>query len=639
MNKRGDIVMKRRILNCVLAAVMIMNAVVSLSGCGGGGGAGGGADGAASKQEKGYFELLMIGDQALAEGRFDDAISAYLEALESDASVPQAYHRIFDTYVRDERYDDALAFANAYYQGFGTEMTDRSDEVYEMEGSEFSGLTPRQEAAAFFIGVMDLGLHLESNMESIYPGELMVELVSYVNTVRDAIGVEELTRTCTEVTEISGEYADLVSRMREAGIYVSADLDKLTAQERAELGLDDPVPTDITMAAEPEGRISPETAAAFEKELRALLDKDPDLIFLYFDIANLYIQAGDREKAEAVYQEGVKALSAMQERRGYITNAVTSLFEARFANLYHLGYSAAAASVVRSRGGYYFMEPDDEPDTERAVPEQYIEALDSAHKEADGLALHNDQRAGIDKSYNKYSGKLQDAIDMAEQAGMPESPTVVEGDADLIMIGSSVMVPGAFDPDSGWLRLHCGDAKGFGCPEDLINVQNGAVLSGEEGGEPMLCRDVMIQYQWREPETGKRISINTVINKVNEGDGLPLELYMVTYDPDGNQLEEEKIYEVTEDDADTFTDDMYSAMREASSGYSEIYDSPFDGRSASVEGDNVVFDVSGVRFSRQLRDGEEFREWEYRCYVYQDLVVLTLADYSVKSRLEIYRLR
>ena len=132
----------------ILIAVMIIVSALCLSGCGG----------PAPAQDNAYLKLLKEGDKALAEGNIEDALTAYMSALEMDPSAPQAPHRIFDTYVRDERFDDAIQFALDNYQSIATEMPEGSDVPYESEGSTYSGMTARQELAAFYSSAMDVSL-------------------------------------------------------------------------------------------------------------------------------------------------------------------------------------------------------------------------------------------------------------------------------------------------------------------------------------------------------------------------------------------------------------------------------------------------------------------------------------------------
>ena len=619
--------MKKRVINGVLIAVIIMNAVLSLCGCGG----------AASKKNKEYFELLKTGDEALADGRFDDALTAYQQAIDNDPTVPQAYHRLFDTYVRDERYDDALAFVFDHYQDFSTEMAEGSDEPYEEEGSMYAGLTPRQEASAFLLAGMDLGLHKGSYIESVYPDKQTEELVAYVTGAQEALAVDEMAEPCKNAAEISAQYADLVKKMQDAGVLVSADLKKMSGQQLAELNLSDPDPQNVRDAQESEALITLETAAELEKELRALLEKDPDLIFLYLDIANLYIQAGDREKAEAAYQEGVKALADMRSRRGYLSEDVIALLDAQFSNLYRMGYIAAAATATTSSGGYYFLGPDSGEEQDGVTPEQYLQAMEDALNAADELSLSDSQKKTINNSYNRYSSKLKQTMENVSSASAPETPTEVEGDAELVMIGTSLMSGGTFDPDNGWLRLYCGYGKGYGCPEDIVNVKTGQVILGEEGAEPRLCNDALIQYQWRERESGKEISIYNVAFDSNDEETKAADLYMITYDLDGSQLEEEMIYEKPDGALENSMNDVYNVMQQSAAGHSERYED-IDYRKASVEDGRIVFDVSGVRFSRPLADDQEISEWGYRAYVYSDIVVLNWEDYSQRSKTEIYML-
>ena len=93
--------MKRKLFNYVLIVIIMVSVVLSMCGCGN----------TAEQNDKyndKYLELLREGDQALSAGNFEDALSAYQQAIELSPAVPQAYHRMFDTYVRDERFDDAL---------------------------------------------------------------------------------------------------------------------------------------------------------------------------------------------------------------------------------------------------------------------------------------------------------------------------------------------------------------------------------------------------------------------------------------------------------------------------------------------------------------------------------------------------
>lgn len=128
-----------------------------------------------------------------------------------------------------------------------------------------------------------------------------------------------------------------------------------------------------------------------------LLEKDPDLVFLYFDIANLYIQAGDREQAELVYQEGQTALRDMLGRRGYITEATVPLFESQFANLYYMGVIASAGL--------------DEKAVLTKTAEQYKEAIDAVNKAKDDLPLSDDEKQTIQGASDKYCGQLEECIE------------------------------------------------------------------------------------------------------------------------------------------------------------------------------------------------------------------------------------
>ena len=445
-------------MNCILIVVIVLNAALFLCGCG-----------RSSKHSKEYFDLLKAGDRAQEAGNYEDALSAYQKAIEMNPAVPQAYHRMFDTYVRDERFDDALQFALDNYQNFSTKMTAQSDVTYQDDaayqsdtaGGEESRLyvnmTPRQETALFFAKAMDLGLHRGAALKNVYPQNEMSEFVAYVCEKQEAIDDEELTAACADVTDTGSKYSDIVTRMREAGVLVSADLSELSPEELLERGLGDPAPETLaamaaadnsaadqtasatanngeasqttpgtanagtanqtapgaastgeasqtTLTAANNGtanRITPESAAAFEKELRALLAEDPDLIFLYFDIANLYIQAGDRERAATVYQEGQQALADMLNERGYITQAAVPLIEDQFSNLYCLGYAASADSI-------------EEAGTIMTT-EQYKEALEEARRGVDLLPLSEEEKSAVQSAYEMYNGQLDECIEIRSE--------------------------------------------------------------------------------------------------------------------------------------------------------------------------------------------------------------------------------
>ena len=450
--------MSKRFMNCILIVVIVLNAALFLCGCG-----------RSSKHSKEYFDLLKAGDRAQEAGNYEDALSAYQKAIEMNPAVPQAYHRMFDTYVRDERFDDALQFALDNYQNFSTKMTAQSDVTYQDDaayqsdtaGGEESRLyvnmTPRQETALFFAKAMDLGLHRGAALKNVYPQNEMSEFVAYVCEKQEAIDDEELTAACADVTDTGSKYSDIVTRMREAGVLVSADLSELSPEELLERGLGDPAPETLaamaaadnsaadqtasgtenageadqttpgtvnageasqtapgaastgeasqtTLTAANNGtanRITPESAAAFEKELRALLAEDPDLIFLYFDIANLYIQAGDRERAATVYQEGQQALADMLNEQGYITQAAVPLIEDQFSNLYCLGYAASADSI-------------EEAGTIMTT-EQYKEALEEARRGVDLLPLSEEEKSAVQSAYEMYNGQLDECIEIRSE--------------------------------------------------------------------------------------------------------------------------------------------------------------------------------------------------------------------------------
>ena len=476
--------MSKRFMNCILIVVIVLNAALFLCGCG-----------RSSKHSKEYFDLLKAGDRAQEAGNYEDALSAYQKAIEMNPAVPQAYHRMFDTYVRDERFDDALQFALDNYQNFSTKMTAQSDVTYQDDaayqsdtaGGEESRLyvnmTPRQETALFFAKAMDLGLHRGAALKNVYPQNEMSEFVAYVCEKQEAIDDEELTAACADVTDTGSKYSDIVTRMREAGVLVSADLSELSPEELLERGLGDPAPETLAAMAAADNSaddqtasgtanageadqttpgtvnageasqtasatanngeadqttpgtvnageasqtapgaastsaasqiipgapstvtaslITLESAESFEKELRVLLAEDPDLIFLYFDIANLYIQAGDRERAATVYQEGQQVLADMLNERGYITQAAVPLIEDQFSNLYCLGYAASADSI-------------EEAGTIMTT-EQYKEALEEARRGVDLLPLSEEEKSAVQSAYEMYNGQLDECIEIRSE--------------------------------------------------------------------------------------------------------------------------------------------------------------------------------------------------------------------------------
>lgn len=424
--------MSKRFMNCILIVVIVLNAALFLCGCG-----------RSSKHSKEYFDLLKAGDRAQEAGNYEDALSAYQKAIEMNPAVPQAYHRMFDTYVRDERFDDALQFALDNYRNFSTKMTAQSDVTYQDDaayqsdtaGGEESRLyvnmTPRQETALFFAKAMDLGLHRGAALKNVYPQNEMSEFVAYVCEKQEAIDDEELTAACADVTDTGSKYSDIVTRMREAGVLVSADLSELSPEELLERGLGDPAPETLAAMAAADNSaadqtapgaastsaasqiipgapstvtaslITLESAESFEKELRVLLAEDPDLIFLYFDIANLYIQAGDRERAATVYQEGQQALADMLNERGYITQVAVPLIEDQFSNLYCLGYAASADSI-------------EEAGTIMTT-EQYKEALEEARRGVDLLPLSEEEKSAVQSAYEMYNGQLDECIEIRSE--------------------------------------------------------------------------------------------------------------------------------------------------------------------------------------------------------------------------------
>lgn len=624
--------MKRKLLNSVLIVVIIMNAVLSLCGCS-----------AESKQNKEYLSLLKAGDQALSDGNFEDALSAYQQAIELDPTVPQAYHRMFDTYVRDERFDDALKFALDNYQSISTEMTEQSDVPYKEEGSLYADMTPRQETALFFANAMDLGLHREEVLNNTYPQKRMAEYFTYVNDTQEAINDEKLTAACADVMDISTKYADLVKRMQEAGVLVSADMNGMSKQELLEIGLGYPT-TDTMEDANigPANLITPETAASFEKELRALLAEDPDLIFLYLDIANLYIEAGNREQAELVYREAIQALRDMADRRGYISASVESLFEARFANIYYMGFVASAGLIGKVNGYFTFYKPESESEQAKST-EQYQEDLNAANTEKDSLPLTEAESRFIQGKFNAYYRDLDECIGAVKDAKVseenPNTPaTEVEGDADLLVSAERCFKSDTFYPESGWMHLYTDTIESekagyYRGASYLMNINTGAIVYGADGDDPIACEDAIIGFKWMEPGTDTIIGIDSIIYEQRAGD-----LYAFTYDLQGRQVSEEKIYEAAEGSKDGIWDEVESAMEEAASGHTRSSGISADEKTGHLEGNDLVFEVSGVRFVKDASFNAIGASELSRCYVFDDIVVLYwMHFYDLVT--EVYKLR
>ena len=635
--------MKRKLLSFVLIAVIIVNAVVSLCGCSAG-----------SKLNKEYLKLLKDADQALADGNIEDALSAYQQAIELEPTVPQAYHRMFDTYVRDERFNDAIKFALDNYQSISTEMTEQSDVPYKEENSLYADMTPRQEAALFYLNAMDLGLHKKAALDNDYPQTRMAKYVTYVNDTQEAINDEELTSACDNVMDISSKYADIVTRMREAGVLVEADLNGMSQVKLLESGLGAPDPEAIgETSIKPTSLITLETAAAFEKELRELLERDPDLLFLYFDIANLYIEAGDCEQAQLVYQEAQQALKDMSSRRGYITEAAVSLFDAQFINLYNMGFTASANLTGRVNGYFRFYRTGDKSKQTKTA-EQYQEALSAANAEKDSLPLTESENRTIQSLYNSYYQKLNECIDNMNNTWVNESltnTTEVEGDADLLAFSELPFKSDTSYHDNTWLHVytdssHDDKSTNYQGASYLINVNNGEIIYGAEGDDPIACEDAIIGFKFIEPELNRRVSIEYITG------GLPgdIDLYAVTYDLQGNQLSQEKIYEVPEsteggkdisrrDFSSEFWSKIQSAMEEATSGHTRSNGISAEVKAGHLDGNNYVFEVSGVKFRKADVNDPTMADNYARCYVYEDIVVLNWQYGFDNNYTEIYRLK
>ena len=644
--------MKKKGLHLVLAAIITLCTVLPLWGCG------------MTAQNSEYFKLLKEGDEALADGRIDDALAAYQKAIDNDPSVPQAYHRMFDTYVRDEQYDGAVMFALQNYKNISMEMSDSSDVPYKSENSVYAGLTPRQEAAAFLTDSIDMGLHLKST----YPQKQMTDYIDYACEVQGTLESPELTAVCTDFTEFSKAYTGLTAEMRDADVLVGEDLDALSPSELYDRGLTEPEPDQSGwMDLREKTSVPAETADRFVKELQALSEKDPDLIFLYFDIANLYIQSGRRSQADAVYREAIQALKEMAERRGYISEAVSPLFENTFSNLYFLGHNAAYVSAGKPNEMFYsylFYSTSGDPHETITTPEEYKEAMDAVHKEADALPLTDAARRGIDSHFTKYSSLLERTIGSAEGVAI-HTATKVDGEADLLVLSPKVLRPGTFLPDSGWMTVTYGGyytAEENSKPEyiseksDLINIYKGTALDHSTSDIILpwrLCEDKIIQFRVVDPANPDSPSNSNIVSSFYSSI-----LYMIITDLDGNMLEKKNIYHVDsgdikyervygedgaysdyidEDQRKAFIEEAEQSIEDALSEYPEYTNDDWEEISAFTEVGRLVFEVSGVRFSRDLSEEDGLSESDSRGYVNGNTVVLNWG--GTKYPTDIYRLR
>ena len=650
----------------ILIAVMIIVSALCLSGCGG----------PAPAQDNAYLKLLKEGDKALAEGNIEDALTAYMSALEMDPSAPQAPHRIFDTYVRDERFDDAIQFALDNYQSIATEMPEGSDVPYESEGSTYSGMTARQELAAFYSSAMDVSLHRRAALDNSYPEFKVADFVEYVCDNQEIAESEDLTNACTDYREIRDQYADLLSRMSEAGFLFDKDLEELEKNQQELYYMErdprirlikEPEPDSLSQVIEysfPASIISMETAAAFEEELRGILAKDPDLIFIYYDIARLYIQAGRRDLAESVYEEAVQALKDMYSRRGYISNVTPSLYAKRFSNLYYLGYYAVVGESGVLKGDdrwypyrFYYLGMGASKD--RPTVEQCQEAFDAAYKETDELPLSDREKKDIELSHKSYTDRLSRCIGAAEGVE-DDSKTQTEGDADRVFLGGMPYFPDAFLPESGWMKVTYGGNHSkmdyIGEFSVLINLYTGKIIEEEDLNSIMnmpwrLSKNNVITFEVRESETGDRAYLDD-FEKTRT-------LYMIVSDLNGNVLEERPVLEAEgnsidyttedfedgsyginydDDQLEAFRQEVISATEEALSEYPE-YDNgdEWEKIHPTVEDGRVVFEVAGVKFSRALSDAKGYGAEDSVGYVRDDFVMLNWKGYSYGT--EIFRLK
>ena len=90
------------------------------------------------------------------------------------------------------------------------------------------------------MNAMDLGVHRGAAIKNVYPQEEISEFVTYVCDAQDAINDNGLTASCEDIMDTGSKYSDIVTRMREAGVIVSADLDARSQEELLDLGLGNP---------------------------------------------------------------------------------------------------------------------------------------------------------------------------------------------------------------------------------------------------------------------------------------------------------------------------------------------------------------------------------------------------------------
>jgi hypothetical protein len=221
----------------------------------------------------------------------------------------------------------------------------------------------------------------------------------------------------------------------------------------------------------------------------------------------------------------------------------------------------------------------------------------------------------------------------------PNTPaTEVEGDADLLVSAERCYKSDTFYPESGWMHLYTDTIESekagyYRGASYLMNINTGVIVSGADGDDPIACEDAIIGFKWMEPGTDTRIGIDSIIYEQRAGD-----LYAFTYDLQGRQVSEEKIYEAAEGSKDGIWDDVESAMEEAVSGHTRSSGISADEKTGHLEGNDLVFEVSGVRFVKDASFNAVGASQLSRCYVFDDIVVLYWMHFY-DSVTEVYKLR
>lgn len=81
-----------------------------------------------SSEEK---EHMKLADQYFAEGKYDYAVYNYLKVLETDRENQDAYMKLIDSYMEQERYEDAMNYLEEAELMFGARSVDEKRETLE----------------------------------------------------------------------------------------------------------------------------------------------------------------------------------------------------------------------------------------------------------------------------------------------------------------------------------------------------------------------------------------------------------------------------------------------------------------------------------------------------------------------------